>query len=149
MFLYAELVMRHLYALETKDKLMEELRKYGFPHGLEDAYVLCVPSRISERQTSLSTLTIPFRYKRILNRMSRTLEPEQWRIACQLLGWMVCAKRPLRWHEIQAARSINTKAQTFDFQGRKLRNDIQVYCGSLIQILPGGRVELIHTTAKM
>lgn len=81
--------------------------------------------------------------------MYRNLEPIEWRTACELLGLVVCAKRQLRWHEIQAARSINTTDQTFDFMNRKLLSDIQAYCGSLIQVLPGGRVELVHTTAKM
>lgn len=81
--------------------------------------------------------------------MHRSLASAQWKIACELLGWMVCAKRPLRWHEIQAARSINTRDQTFDFMNRRLRSDIQMYCGSLIQVLPGERVELVHTTAKL
>ena len=94
-------------------------------------------------------LTLILRYERILSRMHRALEPRQWRIACDLLGLMVCAKRPLRWHEIQAARSINTTEQTFDFRSQKLRSDIKEYCGSLIQVLPGERVELVHTTAAM
>jgi hypothetical protein len=81
--------------------------------------------------------------------MYRSLKPNQWKIACELLGWMVCAKRHLKWHEIQAARSIDTTARTFNFTNMKLRNDIQVFCGSLIQVLPGERVELVHTTAKM
>ena len=81
--------------------------------------------------------------------MYHTLGASEWQIACELLGWMVCAKRSLRWHEIQAARSINTTDQTFDFTSQKLRDDIQTYCGSLIQVLPGERVELVHTTAKM
>ena len=104
---------------------------------------------LGEESSSLSILTFILRYERILNRMYRTLEPPAWRIACELLGWMVCAKRPLRWHEIQAARSINTTDQTFDFMNEKLHNDIQEYCGSLIQVLPGERVELVHTTARM
>src|SRR5215469_1295346 len=104
---------------------------------------------IREAISSPSILTFTLRYERILNRMYRTLTPHQWQIACELLGWMVCAKRPLRWHEIQAARSINTTDQTFDFTSRKLRSDIRTYCGSLIQELPGQRVQLVHTTAKM
>ena len=81
--------------------------------------------------------------------MKRSLEPPQWSIACKLLGWMVCAKRPLKWCEIQAAVSINPTDQSFEFEERKLRSNIQEYCGSLIQVLPGDRVELVHTTAKM
>lgn len=65
------------------------------------------------------------------------------------MGWMVCAKRPLRWREIQAAVSMNAEHQTFDFDKRRLRSSIQDYCGSLIQVLSEDRVELIHTTAKM
>jgi len=81
--------------------------------------------------------------------MYRGLKPAQWKVACELLGWMVCAKRPLRWYEIQAAKSINTTDQTFDFTSQKLRSDIRTYCGSLIQVLSGERVTLVHTTAKM
>lgn len=66
-----------------------------------------------------------------------------------LLGWVVCAKRPLKWREIQAAASINLDTQAIEWQERKLRSDIQDYCGSLIELLPGDRVALVHTTAKM
>jgi hypothetical protein len=62
---------------------------------------------------------------------------------------VVCAKRPLKWKEIQAAVSINPDEQSIDWQKQKLRSDIHEYCGSLIEVLPGERVELIHTTAKM
>jgi hypothetical protein len=90
-----------------------------------------------------------FSYERIICRMKRSLHDAQWKIACKLLGWMVCAKRPLKWREIQAAVSINPDNQSMEFNKRKLRSHIQDYCGSLIQVLPGDRVELVHTTAKM
>jgi hypothetical protein len=62
---------------------------------------------------------------------------------------MVCAKRPLKWREIQAAVSIDPDEQTFDFDNRSLRSRVEEYCGSLIQVLSGDRVELVHTTVKM
>ena len=34
--------------------------------------------------------------------------PKKWDIVRKLLGWMVCAKRPLKWREIQAAVSLNS-----------------------------------------
>lgn len=37
MFLYAKLVMDHLWALETKLNVLDEIRIYGFPEGLGDA----------------------------------------------------------------------------------------------------------------
>ncbi|KAL5330616.1 hypothetical protein ACEPPN_000135 [Leptodophora sp. 'Broadleaf-Isolate-01'] len=125
MFLFAKLVMQHLYDLETQDNLLNEIEFYGFPAGLEEAY------------------------ERIIGRLQRTLSKTQWAITRNLMGWMVCAKRPLRWREIQAAVSMNAEHQTFDFDKRRLRSSIQDYCGSLIQVLSEDRVELIHTTAKM
>lgn len=88
-------------------------------------------------------------YERIIRGLKQSLKPEQWRIACRLFGWMICAKRPLNWREIQAAVSMNTDQQTFKFEDRRLRSDIQEYCGSLIQVSPGYRVELVHAAAKM
>ena len=102
-----------------------------------------------EEEACFSMPNLFLRYERILNRMNRNLQDAQWQIACQLLGWMVCAKRPLRWREIQAARSIDTTDQSFDFTNEKLRSEKRDYCGSLIQVLSGDRVELVHTTAKM
>lgn len=37
MFLFAKLVMQHLYDLETQDNLLNEIEFYGFPAGLEEA----------------------------------------------------------------------------------------------------------------
>jgi len=62
---------------------------------------------------------------------------------------MVCAKRPLKWREIQAAVSIDADEQTIDFDQGRVRGDAEDYCGSLIRVYPGDRVELVHTTAKM
>jgi hypothetical protein len=77
------------------------------------------------------------------------LQDNQWKTACKLLGWVVCAKRPLKWKEIQAAVSMNPNNQSIEWEEQKLRSDIQDYCGSLIEVLPGDRLELVHTTAKM
>jgi len=88
-------------------------------------------------------------YERILRRLERSLVSKQWDIVRKLLGWMVCAKRPLKWREIQAAVSIDPNEQTVDFDSRSLRSSVEEYCGSLIQVLSGDRVELVHTTAKL
>jgi hypothetical protein len=87
-------------------------------------------------------------YERIMSRIRQTSGPAEWTIAQKLLGWMVCARRPLKWHEIQAAVSIEPVNQTIDFDERRLRVHIRELCGSLIQVLPGDRVELVHSTAK-
>lgn len=88
-------------------------------------------------------------YERILQRLERSLQPTEWKTVRKLLGWIVCAKRPLKWREIQAAVSMDVEEQAIDFDGLGLRGSVEDYCGSLIQVLPGDRVELVHTTAKM
>lgn len=69
--------------------------------------------------------------------------------AMMLLGWVVTAKRPLTWPEIQGAVSIDTEQETVDFEGRELVVDIKDLCGSLVERLAGDRIELVHTSAKM
>ncbi|CAG8955427.1 hypothetical protein HYFRA_00010292 [Hymenoscyphus fraxineus] len=123
MFLFAKLVLENLHAQETQNNLFYEIQVDRFPGGLDEAY------------------------QRILDRMQRDLYPPQWLIAKQLLGWVVCSKRSLKWREIQAAMSMNLETQEMCFGEKKLRSDIQEYCGSLIQV-NGHQVELVHTTAK-
>jgi hypothetical protein len=61
---------------------------------------------------------------------------------------MTCAKRPLRWREIQAAASIEPDSQELRFDDQKFRFDIADLCGSLVHELPGKRLTLVHNTAK-
>lgn len=70
-------------------------------------------------------------------------------VARRLLGWVVCAKRPLKWHEIQCAVSIDLKEESVDFDARRLRINARELCGSLLEIRPGDRVDLVHRTARM
>ncbi|KAE9374277.1 hypothetical protein N431DRAFT_371745 [Stipitochalara longipes BDJ] len=125
MFLFVKLVMENLYAQGTRGNLIDELNLYPFPDGIGEAY------------------------ERVLKRLEKNLRGRQWEIVRKLLGWMVCAKRPLKWREIQAAVSIDADEQTIDFDRGKVRGSIEDYCGSLIRVLSGDRVELVHTTAKM
>lgn len=70
--------------------------------------------------------------------------------ARKLLGWVIGAKRPLKWHEIQGAITINADDQSVNFEDEKLRVDnVKDLCGSLVEILPGDRVSLVHRTAEM
>jgi hypothetical protein len=68
--------------------------------------------------------------------------------ATQLLGLLVCAKRPLNWTEIQGAVSIDLGSRDLDIEERRFRVDSKYLCGSLVEIRPGGVVELVHMTAK-
>ena len=69
--------------------------------------------------------------------------------AARLLGWLVCARRPLKWHEIQGAISIDLGAQDVDFDERRLRVDSKDICGSLVEKSTDGCVKLVHLTARL
>ncbi|KAF7136912.1 hypothetical protein CNMCM5793_006574 [Aspergillus hiratsukae] len=91
-------------------------------------------------------------YTRIMERLKQDLGPEQLEYTRLLLGWLVCSKRPLKWTEIQLALSIDMDTPTSANQpdmDLKLRDDVQELCGSLVQVLEGNRVELVHSTAKL
>ncbi|PMD14292.1 hypothetical protein NA56DRAFT_393481 [Hyaloscypha hepaticicola] len=125
MFLFAKLVLQNLYSQVSQTQLYESLLPRRFPRGLNQAY-----GRIVERIKASENVAIRDQ-------------------ALTLLGWIVTAKRPLTWPEIQGAVSIDIEEQTVDFEGRSLVVDIGALCGSLVEKLPGDRIELIHTSARM
>lgn len=73
---------------------------------------------------------------------------EHWKLAKLLLGWLVCAKRPLRWNEMQAILSYVPEEQRVDFDNRMLRQAAEKYLGSLVYILDGGHIRIVHSTAR-
>jgi hypothetical protein len=86
-------------------------------------------------------------YERILERV---LESKRDRIVNhlrQVLGWIACARRPLRWAEIQAAVCIDLEEQHVDFD-REIPNSPKGLFASLIEMHPDGTVELVHSTAR-
>ncbi|KAL9075640.1 MAG: hypothetical protein Q9157_003927 [Trypethelium eluteriae] len=122
MFLFAVLVMKNLKTQPTKGDFLYEISENRFPDDLKKAY------------------------ERILSSLKRNLPPKLWKIATQLLGWMICAKRPLKWHEIQGAISIDPEAQTIFEPENILRVDISELCGSLVQLLPGDRIDHVKNS---
>lgn len=96
---------------------------------------------------SLITSDILPRYKRILNRIGENTSEAKLKSAMTVLGWIVCAKRPLKWREIQGAVSIDWEAKTVDYKG-KLSDDPKDLCASLVERRSDDSMELVHTTAK-
>jgi hypothetical protein len=88
------------------------------------------------------------RYDRITTRILVGNEP-QARYARRLLGWLVCAKRSLNWHEIQGAVSIDLSTKTIEFEDRRLSLNSKQLFGSLIELRGRGTIELVHTTARL
>jgi hypothetical protein len=94
-------------------------------------------------------ILIDYSYGRIATRIFDSPNPAQREWARKLLGWVLCAKRPLKLHEIQGAVSIDEKNGSVDFERRQLRVHVKDICGPLIEILPGDRLALVHRTAEM
>ncbi|KAJ2988608.1 hypothetical protein NUW58_g3882 [Xylaria curta] len=128
MFLFASLAMENLLMQPTVEDVIRELRPEVFPNDLHKAYC------------------------NIIDRLYRNLGPNQWLMAKKIFGWLACAKRPLNWHEIQAALSMvidkNDASVSFHYYNKSLRHDIRKICGSLVQRL-GNRIMFVHSTAKL
>lgn len=140
MFLFAKLVLTNLYSQTSKAKLYEELQPEAFPKGFEQAY-----ANFFNLKLELTSA----RYSRIVTRVLHNPIEAERDDARKLLGWVLSAKRPLKWHEIQGAVSIDTDNQCVNFEDRQLRVHVKDLCGSLVEILPGDRVTLVHRTAEM
>ena len=124
MFLYARLVLDNLIGQESRNKLLSELDDSVFPQGIEQAY------------------------NRIITRVSQGRLLNQRAIAFKVLGLLICAKRPLKWREVQGAIAVNTESGEVDFKGNQIRATPKELCGSLIEERPNGNIELVHATAR-
>ncbi|KAL4905333.1 hypothetical protein BDW74DRAFT_152447 [Aspergillus multicolor] len=125
MFLFAKLVMSNLSKQPNRGRFRTEISKTRLPNELDEAYT------------------------RIMERLKLDLSPEQFEYTHLLLGWLVCSKRPLKWTEIQLASSIDMISESAELDADlEIKDDPQELCGSLVHILKGNRIELVHSTAK-
>ncbi|KAB8225072.1 hypothetical protein BDV33DRAFT_164515 [Aspergillus novoparasiticus] len=128
MFLFAKLVMNNLKEQPTREDFRIETTAAILPREIDQAYA------------------------RIMERLARDLGSKQYEYTELLLGWLVCSKRPLKWTEIQVALSTDIKTWGHASEvnpDRRLEDDVQELCGSLVQVLKGNRVELVHSTARL
>ncbi|KIX96919.1 uncharacterized protein Z520_07033 [Fonsecaea multimorphosa CBS 102226] len=122
-FLFAKLVMEHLFLQSNIEDFEDEANAGCFPKELKEVY------------------------NRIIQRIKLRLTDRGWDDVQQFLGWMTCAARPLKWHEIQGARSISLEKRNVAFERRRLRDEAHDLCGPLVAA-DGDRVNLVHSTAK-
>lgn len=80
--------------------------------------------------------------------MSEQSLPAAKEDAFRLLGWLVCAKRPLKWHEIQGMNSINLEARRIDFERQRLIKSPKDLLGSFVETRADGSLEFVHSTVK-
>ncbi|XRM43507.1 hypothetical protein ABZX51_006682 [Aspergillus tubingensis] len=122
MFLLAKLVMNNLYCQVSSGKLYEELKTKQIPTQLDQAYDRILSNLLEDQSSRPHSL--------------------------QLLGWLVCVKRRLKWREIQGAVSIDLDGEDVDFESRQWILDSRDLCDSLVEVKTDGTLELVHATAK-
>ncbi|KAI5861652.1 hypothetical protein GGS23DRAFT_576006 [Durotheca rogersii] len=97
MFLYARVVLENLLNQTQLYRLRQEMEPGTFPQGIDKAY-----ERVAVR----------------IFQQSSEAEQED---AKRMLGWITCARRLLRWREIQSLFCIDPVEGVVDYEGRRLR----------------------------
>ncbi|KAJ9144905.1 Zinc finger protein [Pleurostoma richardsiae] len=129
MFLYAHLAIEYLLQQPTKEKLLEKIKEEMLPKALSQMYEKLLGAIKAE--------------------LLQLADGEaHWQMAKLLLGWLVCAKRPLKWHEMQSILSYDPINQIVDFDNKMLRQTAKKYLGALVHVLDGDHIRIIHSTAR-
>ncbi|KAH8123685.1 hypothetical protein LI328DRAFT_168229 [Trichoderma asperelloides] len=129
MFLYAHLAIEYLLQQPTKGRLLQKAKEEMLPETLRQIYEKLLGA-VRDELLQLED------------------GEEHWKMAKLLLGWLVCAKRPLKWNEMQSILSYEPERQKVDFDNEMLRQEAEKYLGSLVHILDGGHIRIIHSTAR-
>lgn len=147
--------MDNLMAQGSPAELDEELN-VNFPKGLDEAYVPL-------KQYHLC-LTLTFaRYERVAIRILDHPSRSQTRraAASQILKWLTCAVRPLRWREIKSLFCIDPHNGTSNPRNSRAYS-CKYFCGSFVEMdglesiestmvyldQPDKVVSLVHDTAR-
>ncbi|RYP46658.1 hypothetical protein DL768_007171 [Monosporascus sp. mg162] len=128
MFLLAKLIADILGDSTSIEDIEVELQNDVLPTELKQAY-----ARIMLR---------------LFNRETPNKRDSRRAASLFILKWLVCAKRTVKWREIQAAKAVDIDSQTVDMERRRFRQDCKDLCGSMVEMFDDGSVDLVHTTAK-
>ncbi|GKZ39023.1 hypothetical protein AbraIFM66950_011681 [Aspergillus brasiliensis] len=123
MFLFAELFVKYLEQWSRLKGLKKQLRPKNLPAKLDDLYAL------------------------ILSRICKARGGRAMRLIEEMLGWIACARRPLRWKEIQTTACIDPRKRNFD-DGRRLGYSPRELFASLVEHQSDDTVNFIHGTAR-
>ncbi|GAW20388.1 hypothetical protein ANO14919_098940 [Xylariales sp. No.14919] len=123
MFIFADLLAKYLEAQFNRAALLRELDPSRLPVNLDHVY------------------------ERILVRVFETRDDGTVASVRQILGWITCARRPLKWAEIQGAVCVDLDNQAVDHD-RMLSDSPKGLFASLVEIKEDDTVELVHETAR-
>lgn len=84
--------------------------------------------------------------------MKKSLHRNSWLVSRKILIWLAGATRPLKETELAAALAIELDDRvTFNYEARKLCEDIRVMCGPLVRVVTCGeetRIEFTHSSTR-
>ncbi|TDZ24409.1 hypothetical protein Cob_v003428 [Colletotrichum orbiculare MAFF 240422] len=131
MFLYARVVMENLLDQTRLTGLKREIQPNVFPAGIN------------------------FAYERVVQRVLLTAPQPKRDEAAQLLGFIITARRDLRWREIQSFCCIKPATASVNYDDR-LFVDSKQLCGSLVDThhndgchgASESVIRMVHETAK-
>lgn len=99
---------------------------------------------------------MPCSYERVVKRVLKNpIGPERL-AAEQIIGWVMCAERPLRWREIQSRFCIDLEMGSANSKKKSVKS-CKFLCGSLVEVGPTdatgdpeleSEVEMVHSSAK-
>ncbi|KAI1775101.1 hypothetical protein F4818DRAFT_417845 [Hypoxylon cercidicola] len=132
MFLYARIVLGNLLGQTKLSGLRQEIEPGTFPQGIEKAY------------------------ERVAVRVFEKSSPAERDDATRILSWITCARRLLRWREIQSLFCIDPLTGNVDYEGGSLRVTCKDLCGSLVDVHhanvqkagPEDIIRIVHETAR-
>lgn len=96
-------------------------------------------------------LITEFSYARIVDRILDQNTSTRKSDARWLLQWLVCTKRPLKWHEFQVTTCVDLNEEDYDpkrFSQRRWQESPKSMCGSLVEYHKDGTVDFVHPTAR-
>ncbi|QYS97700.1 hypothetical protein H0G86_004921 [Trichoderma simmonsii] len=131
MFLFSKVVLGNFLSQDSVAELEDELMQDNFPQILDEAY-----DRIAIR---------------VFNRSS----PSRRRSTEQILSWIICSARKLRWREIQSRFCISPEEGACNFKKKRV-DTCKVLCSSFVEVEPCSDygdtpseqiISLVHETA--
>ncbi|KAF2973525.1 hypothetical protein GQX73_g157 [Xylaria multiplex] len=123
MFIFADLFAKYLEAQLNRAALLTELDASKLPVNLDHVY------------------------ERILVRVFETRDSSTVASVRQILGWIACVRRPLKWAELQGAVCVDLDNQVVDHD-KMLSDSPKGLFASLVEIKEDDTVELVHETAR-
>ncbi|KAI8631124.1 hypothetical protein F5Y19DRAFT_473523 [Xylariaceae sp. FL1651] len=123
MFIFADLFAKYLEDQLDRSALLLELHPAKLPVSLDHVY------------------------ERILQRIFESRGDHIVNPLRQVLGWIACARRPLRWAEIQGAVCIDLDNQNVD-HNKKISDSPKGLFASLVELQKDDTVKLVHETAR-